>query len=157
MNGKLRTTLLAAAIILAGSLMTSCGSALDQFEGNWTVHSVNGKSPADFAAENGVSELGTAKNFSFDDDKVTIEALDEFGAVISQTYSIKPADDGIDIDAAGASVFMEYSEEDGMIKYAVKQNETKYQYLLKKGSTDLGSLLKITQERGSTKTTGTTE
>ena len=121
-------------------LLCGCGSSAEKIEGDWTVKSINGKSPADFASDNRVYELGTAKNYSFTDKKLTVEAIDETGKTDSKSYDIKQTDEGVDVLAAGSTISMEYMEAENLIKYSVNLNDVQYQYILKKGRTDLESL-----------------
>ena len=135
-------------VLLSMFIMTSCGSATDKIRGEWTIKSINGKSPADFAADNNVYELGTAKNFLFTDKDVTVTAVDETGSINKQTYKIVSTDNGLEIDASGYTVSFEFAEADEQLRYSVKQNDIQYQYILKRGSTDLKSLMSIKTERG---------
>ena len=146
-------------LITSLCLLCSCGSSGEKIEGDWTVKSINGKSPADFASENGVYELGTAKNFSFTDKSVTVEAIDEIGNTETKTYDIEKTDKGLDVKAAGATISMEFLENEKVIRYSVKMNDVQYQYILQKGKTDLDSLKTVKSDRSKTQavTDGTAE
>ena len=148
MKKALTYILLAVIISVAGCILTACGSDSGSITGDWTIKTVNGKSPADFASDNGVYELGTAKNFSFTDNNVTVTAIDETGNIISKTYDIKKNENGLDILASGSTISLEYIEAESQIRYSIKQNDVQYQYVLKKGKTDLESLKTVKAEKG---------
>ena len=148
MNKTIRKALLAVMLSVLTAAMSACGSAAEQISGDWTVKTVNGKTPSDFASDNGVFELGTAKNYHFTDKGVTVSAVDETGAVISKTFDTKPTDNGLEILASGSTITLEYIEADNQIRYSVKQNDIQYQYILKRGSTDLAGLLTVKADRG---------
>ena len=148
MNKTIRKALLAVMLSVLTAAMSACGSAAEQISGDWTVKTVNGKTPSDFASDNGVFELGTAKNYHFTDKDVTVIAVDETGAVISKTFDTKPTDNGLEILASGSTITLEYIEADNQIRYSVKQNDIQYQYILKRGSTDLAGLLTVKADRG---------
>ncbi len=143
-----KLTAAALAVFSAAAMLSGCGSVMDKISGDWTVKTVNGRSPADFAGDNNVYELGTAKNFKFEDGSLLIEAVNESGEIDSQTYSFKLKDNIAEVTASGAVINMEYVESDELIKYSIKQNDILYNYILIKGKTDLGSLLTQKQERG---------
>lgn len=149
MKKIVRTALLAAIISGLAVMLSGCGSVMEKISGDWTIKSINGRSPADFASANGVYELGTAKNYHFTDKDVTVSAVDETGAVISQTYDLHYDDDVLEILAAGSTISLEYAEAEDQLRYSVKQNDVQFQYILKKGSTDLEGLLVIKTDRGS--------
>ena len=117
MNKTIRKALLAVMLSVLTAAMTACGSAAEQISGDWTVKTVNGKTPSDFASDNGVFELGTAKNYHFTDKDVTVSAVDETGAVISKTFDTKPTDNGLEILASGSTIMLEYIEADNQILY----------------------------------------
>ncbi len=148
MNKTIRKALLAVMLSVLTAAMSACGSAAEQISGDWTVKTVNGKTPSDFASDNGVFELGTAKNYHFTDKDVTVSAVDETGAVISKTFDTKPTDNGLEILASGSTITLEYIEADNQIRYSVKQNDIQYQYILKRGSIDLAGLLTVKADRG---------
>lgn len=148
MNKTIRKALLAVMLSVLTAAMSACDSAAEQISGDWTVKTVNGKTPSDFASDNGVFELGTAKNYHFTDKDVTVSAVDETGAVISKTFDTKPTDNGLEILASGSTITLDYIEADNQIRYSVKQNDIQYQYILKRGSTDLAGLLTVKADRG---------
>ena len=146
-NTVIKTMLIA---LISLFVLSSCDSMTDKITGEWTIKTVNGRTPADFAAANGVYELGTAKNFSITDKDVTVTAIDETGSIVTQTYKTVITDKGLDIDASGSTVSLEFIESDDQIRYSIKQNDNQYQYILKRGNTDLQGLLTVKAERNKT-------
>ena len=152
MKTAFRYILLTLTFSLLAGFLSACGSESGTVTGDWTIKTVNGKSPADFASENGVYELGTAKNFTFTENNVTVSAVDETGNIVSKSYGIKKNEKGLDILASGSTISLEYIEAEDQIRYSVKQNDVQYQYILKKGTTDLESLKTIKAEKGAVTT-----
>lgn len=129
------------AAVSAALCLASCGFDAGKMEGDWTISTVNGRTPEDFAAYSGVGEWCVAKNYKIDGKTLTISAMNEKGDIVSQDYAITERSGGIDASAAGVTLGLYYNEDDNSIKYSIKYGDTQYTYILKRGTVDISGML----------------
>ncbi|MBR4554033.1 MAG: hypothetical protein IKO27_00400 [Ruminococcus sp.] len=128
---------------LAALCLSACAPGMDKLEGSWTVKSINGKSPAEFAAQNNVSEYNVSKNYTVRDGKFTITALDDHGKTADCSSEIKSSSDGFTFTLDETSYNCVYDSSADTLSYTIRLEEggTPYTYILKKGSVDLEGML----------------
>jgi len=114
--------------------MTACGEVdMNKIKGDWTISTINGKSVAEFAAENSVEEWQAQKNYTVTDKTFTIKAP----GGQSQDCPIEVMRDGFNFTLAGATVGCAYDEKADTLSYAVKVGDVESKFVLKKGTSSL--------------------
>ena len=133
------------AVVLVGVMMfclTACGGGMDmsKVKGDWTLSSIDGKSPADKAVELGLPSYALLNNYSIGD-KVTISTYDpNSGEVkVSTELSIEATSNGFTAtDSNGGKVSFIYDSDKNTLSYsATGANGNAETYVLTKGATDI--------------------
>ena len=123
------------AMVMAMCLV-GCGVDMGKMKGDWVVTTINGKSPADFAAENGVVEALVVKTVTITDDSASMSSLDgNSGEVVTLSGKIKQKSNGVEADMGGITWPFKL-EDNGNISYKIDQNGTTYEYVFVKGTYD---------------------
>ena len=124
-------TAMAMSMCLAG-----CGVDMNKMKGDWIVSTINGKSPAEFAAENGVFEAQVMKAVTITDDTATISSLDgNTGEAASVSGKIRQKSNSIEVDIDGITWPFQLLS-DGNISYKLNVDGTTFEYVLVKGTYD---------------------
>ena len=127
---RLAVVLMICAMAFA---MTACGEIdMNKIKGDWTISTINGQSPADFAAANGVQEWQVMKNYTVTDKTFTMKAAD--GTV---DCPIEVKSDGFNFTLAGATGGCAYDEKADTLSYSIKVGDTETKYVLKKGTSSI--------------------
>ncbi|SDB31449.1 hypothetical protein SAMN02910317_01573 [Ruminococcaceae bacterium FB2012] len=135
---RLMALLMIAAI--AAICMVSCG-AEEKVKGDWTTKTVNGKTPAEYAAATGVPEYTIACNYTVTSDEFKATTMGVDGTEASSSMKVKMKSNGFECykgDDLVMSVL--YNEGDDTLSFGVNSAGGKIEYILKKGTTDLKAL-----------------
>ncbi len=140
---KKLTKVLVACMLFAvmAVSMTGCGVDMSKVKGDWVVSSINGQSPADFAAASGVAEVYCMKTYNITDDKVTCKAVGADGAVATVTGDVVKKADGIESNIGGVTFGFLLNESDNTLSYSVTDGTNTVKYVLSKGTYDFESNL----------------
>ena len=131
---KLALVLVAAMVM--GMCLVGCGVDMNKVKGDWIVSTINGKSVADFAAENGAVEAQAMKAVTITDDNATVTTFDSStGDVASMTGKITQKSNGVEADMGGVTWPFKL-EDNGNLSYKLDANGTTYEYVLVKGTYD---------------------
>ncbi len=123
---RLAVVLMICAMAFA---MTACGEIdMDKIKGDWTIQTINGKTPEEYAAENGVDVYLVNKNYTLTDKTFTIK---EAGGQVE--CPIEVCSNGFNFTLAGAKGGCEYDEKAGTLKYGINSDV----WILKKGTSDI--------------------
>ena len=126
---------LVAAMAMAMCLV-GCGVDMNKMKGDWIISTINGKSVADFAAENGVVEAQAMKTFNITDETATISAFDSStGEVQTTSGKITVRKDGVEADILGVTWPFKLMD-NGNLTFKLDQGGTTYEYVLVKGTYD---------------------
>ena len=131
---KLALVLVAAMVM--GMCLVGCGVDMSKMKGDWIVSTINGKSVADFAAENGAVEAQAMKTVTITDDNATVNSFDvSTGEVASVTGKITQKSDGVEADMNGVTWPFKLMD-NGNLTYKLDMSGTTYEYVLVKGTYD---------------------
>jgi len=131
---KLALVLVAAMVM--GMCLVGCGVDMNKMKGDWIVSTINGKSVADFAAENGAVEAQAMKAVNITDDNATVTSFDSSsGETASITGKITKKSNGVEADMQGVTWPFKL-EDNGNLSYKIDANGTTLEYVLVKGTYD---------------------
>jgi len=131
---KLALVLVAAMVM--GMCLVGCGVDMNKMKGDWIVSTINGKSVADFAAENGAVEAQAMKAVTITDDNATVTSFDSSsGETASITGKITKKSNGVEADMQGVTWPFKL-EDNGNLSYKIDANGTTLEYVLVKGTYD---------------------
>jgi len=131
-------TVLMLVAVMALSL-TACGIDINKVAGKWHVETINGKSAADFAAENGVIEAGVQKVFDISEKETTITCIID-GVVSTSKGETVIRSNGIETTIDGTLFPLKYDESADTLSYSLEANGVKYDYVYSKGDFDFSDL-----------------
>ena len=112
---------------------------MSKVKGDWTVSTIDGKSPADFAASLGLGEFNVQKNYSVTDSKFIFKTLNADGSALDNSeMDITVKSNGFEVMNAG-SIFMSvtYDKDADTLSYKIADNSGEHTYVLKKGTSDI--------------------
>ena len=109
--------------------LTACGAVdMKKLSGEWTIQTINGKSPEDYAAELGVSVNLVNKNYTLTEKTFTFKAAD------GQTECpVEARSNGFNFTLMGVTGGCEYDEKADTLKYGINNDV----WVLKRGSSDI--------------------
>ncbi len=120
--------------------MTACGEIdMNKIKGDWTIQTINGKTPEEVAAENGVDVYLVNKNYTLTDKTFTIKEAS--GQV---ECPIEVCSNGFNFTLAGSKGGCEYDEKAGTLKYGINSDV----WILKKGTSDITAPAAPAEEGG---------
>ena len=142
----------AVAVVMMVAIMmfslAGCGVDMNKVSGTWSVSTINGKSAADFAAENGVAEVFVQKNIEINDKTVKMSSIDGNGSVNAVSGDTVVRKNGVEANLGGVTFGFEYHDDNDTITYAIDMAGTQYNYVLKKGAYDLEGNFQAAQGAG---------
>ena len=122
------------AMVMAMCLV-GCGVDMSKMKGDWVASTINGKSVADYAAENGAQEVQAMKTVTITDDTATISSFDgNTGKAVSVSGKITKRADGVEADISG--ITWPFKLDGDKITYKIDANGTTLEYVFVKGTYD---------------------
>lgn len=140
-----KTIKLMAAIMLVAAMVfsiASCGGTdISKLNGDWTLSSIDGKSPADKAGELGLPSYALLNNFTLSGNTLTVSTYDpNSGNVADGTqFTVEAAGNGFTATDSngGKTSFVYDSSADTLTYSAVGASGAAESYVLKRGATDI--------------------
>ncbi len=139
-----------AAVVLVAAMVfsiASCGVDMNKIKGDWTVSTVEGKSPLDYAKENGGETMVFALlNYTITETQFTEKLLDISGEGQSKTYDIAVKSNGFEVMNDGSvdrSVAYDDKADSLSFRTNVNTDDGKkvVTVVLKRGSADIDALI----------------
>ena len=140
-----KTIKVMAAIMLVAAMVfsiASCGGMdISKLNGDWTLSSIDGKSPADKAVELGYPSYALLNNFTLSGSTLTRSTYDpNSGNVVDATqFTVEAAGNGFTAtDSNGGKVSFIYDSAADTLSYsATGASGAAETYILKRGATDI--------------------
>jgi hypothetical protein len=132
-----KTVRVAIALMLVAVMalaLTACGLDINKVAGKWHVKTINGKTPAEFAAEVGTVEAGVQKVVEISEKETSMTSI---SGVVTGTTQIRS--NGIEATLDGALFPFKYDESSDTLSYTLEQDGTKYEYVYCKGDYDFSA------------------
>ena len=131
-----KLVLVVLAVAMMSMALVGCGVDMSKMKGDWIVSTINGKSVADFAAENGLVEAQAMKAVTITDETATAKSFDSSsGQVVTVEGKITKRTDGVEADIQGI-IWPFKLQDNGNLTYKLDANGTVYEYVLVKGTYD---------------------
>ena len=140
-----KTIKVMAAIMLVAAMVfsiASCGGTdISKLNGDWTLSSIDGKSPADKAGELGLPSYGLLNNYTLSGNTLTVSNYDpNSGNVVERLqFTVEAAGNGFTAtDSNGGKTSFVYDSSADTLSYsAVGTSGAAESYVLKRGATDI--------------------
>ncbi len=135
-----KTIKVMAALMLVAAMVFSiaaCGKTdLSKLNGEWTISTIDGKSPADKATEMGIPPYGLLTNFTLSGNNLTTSTYNPTAGevAVSNQFTVEATSNGFTAtDSNGGKTSFIYDSAANTLSYTAS-NET---YILTKGATDI--------------------
>ena len=140
-----KTIKVMAAIMLVAAMVlsiASCGGFdVNKIKGDWIMSTINGKTVADFAAENGYPEAYAQKQYSFTDKQLNVSSIGASGTVETYTADLAVKSNGVNASINGVEFGFLYDDKADSLSYTVTIGSDSYEYVLKRGTYDFAAAM----------------
>ncbi len=139
---RIVTVFMLVAVMMLG--LTACGLDINKVAGKWHVKSINGKSAADFAAENGVIEAGVQKVVDVTEKEVSITNIIDGAVAVNKGETIIRSN-GIEATIDNTLFSFLYDEKADTLSYTLDMGDAEYEYVYSRGDFDFDSAMAANQ------------
>ena len=129
-------------VMVAAFALTACGGLdMNKIKGDWTVSTINGMSPAEFAASVGTPEFAGCTNYTITDKTFESSNIALDGTTQGTSLPISVKANGFEVLQDG-QVFMSvaYDDKADTLSFGADIGGTQLNTVLKRGKTDIDAL-----------------